>query len=116
MINRQYFYERDIKLNSQSNIPYISYMKVLSVKPISGYQLNVVFDDGISGMIDLTEYIGNGIFAPLKDKQTFNKVYTNGYSIAWSDELEIDALAVYAEISGKKPEDILSHKFSHAAN
>ncbi len=116
MIILQCFYERSIKLNSQSNISYISYMKVLSVKPASGYQLNVVFDDGVSGVIDLTDYISKGIFAVLKDEQTFNKVYTKGYSIAWSDELEIDALTVYAEISGKKPEDILTHNFSHASN
>lgn len=91
-------------------------MKILSVKPLTGYQLNVVFDDGVSGTIDLKNFIGKGIFSVLKDEQAFNKVYTNGYSIAWSDELEIDALSVYAEISGKKPEDISFHNFSHAAN
>jgi len=91
-------------------------MKVLSVKPLPGYQLNVVFDDAVSGTIDLKNFIDKGIFSVLKDEQAFNKVYTNDYSIAWSEELEIDALTIYAEISGKKPGDLLSHSFSHAAN
>jgi hypothetical protein len=74
-------------------------MKVLRVRALPGYQLNVAFDDGISGVIDLTDFVNKGIFAILKDKQKFNKVYTNGYSIVWNDELEIDILTVYAEIS-----------------
>jgi hypothetical protein len=91
-------------------------MKVLSVKPLTGYQLAVAFDDGVSGTVDLKAFIDKGIFSVLKDAQTFNKVYTNSYAIAWSDELEIDALTVYAEISGKKPEDIPFDNFSHASN
>jgi hypothetical protein len=91
-------------------------MKVSSVRPLPGYQLNVVFDDGVSGTIDLKNFIETGIFSVLKDEQLFSKVYTNANSIAWSDELEIDALTVYADVSGKKPENIFSHNFSHAAD
>jgi hypothetical protein len=94
-------------LNTQSNFPYINYMKVLSVKPLPEYQLNVASDDGVSGTVDLKGFIEKGIFSVLKDAQAFNKVYTKSYAIAWSDELEIDALTVYAEISGKKPEEML---------
>jgi hypothetical protein len=36
----------------------------------------------------------------LKDKKQFAKVYTNGYSVAWSNELEIDATTIYLEITG----------------
>ena len=91
-------------------------MKVTSVRPAKGYKVDVVFDDGVSGIINLKEFVTQGIFSDLKDEHLFNKVYTNGYSIAWSDELEIDALTVYAEVSGKKPEDMLNHHFSHASN
>ncbi|MBS1533102.1 MAG: DUF2442 domain-containing protein [Bacteroidetes bacterium] len=91
-------------------------MKVTSVRPVKGYKVDVAFDDGVSGIISLKEFVTHGIFSALKDEHLFNKVYTNGYSIAWSDELEIDALTIYAELSGKKPEDILSHHLSHASN
>ena len=80
-------------------------MKVKSVAALTGYKLQVVFDDGVSGTIDLAKFIQTGIFSSLKDEKLFAKVYTNGYSIAWSDELEIDALTVYAEILHKNPED-----------
>jgi hypothetical protein len=91
-------------------------MKVTDIAVIPEYKLKVTFDDGVSGVIDLRDFIENGIFSVLKDKQLFNKVYTVGYAIAWSDELEIDAIAVYAEILNKKPEDILSPELNYAAN
>lgn len=91
-------------------------MKITIAKAIPDYKIEVTFDDGVSGIIDLKEFIANGIFSELKDEHFFKRVYTNGYSIAWSEELEIDMLTVYAELSGKKPEDIQCHNFSHALN
>jgi hypothetical protein len=91
-------------------------MKVVDVNSLLGYKLQVTFDDGVSGVIDLIDFIKIGIFSVLQNEGLFNKVYTNGYSIAWSDELEIDALTVYAELSGKSPEDMLAANFNYATN
>ena len=52
----------------------------------------------------------------LQDKNQFAKVYTNGYSIAWSNELEIDATTIYAELTGKHFAEILSQKLIHPKN
>ncbi len=91
-------------------------MKVISVNPLQDYQLQVTFDDGVSGVINLKNFIEKGIFSVLQNEDSFSKVYTNGYSIAWSDELEIDSLTVYAEILNKKPEDILAENLKYATN
>ena len=91
-------------------------MKAISVSTIPEYKLQVTFDDGVSGIIDLKSFIEKGIFSVLKNEQLFNKAYATGYSIAWNEELEIDAIAVYAEIVNKKPEDILSASLSYATN
>jgi hypothetical protein len=91
-------------------------MKAINVNAIPGNKLQVTFDDGVSGTIDLTAFISKGIFSELKNEDLFSKVYATGYSIAWSDELEIDALTIYAEILNKRPEDILSTDFQYATN
>ena len=91
-------------------------MKAINVTALPGYKLKVTFDDGISGTIDLKQFVENGIFSVLKDKHLFNKVYTTGYSIAWNEDLEIDALTIYAEIANKRPEDILSDNLNYASN
>ena len=83
-------------------------MKAVSVNALPEYKIQVTFDDGVSGVIDLKDFIGKGVFFGLKNPELFNKVYTTGYSIAWSEELEIDMIAIYAEIVNKKPEELLN--------
>lgn len=91
-------------------------MKVKEVKYLSDYTISVSFDDGVTGILNLEDFISKGIFMVLKDKAKFEKVYTTGYSIAWSDELEIDAISIYLDITGKHFGDISRPKFSYAAD
>jgi hypothetical protein len=88
----------------------------MGVNPLPGYKLNVRFDDGVSGDIELKSFIANGIFKVLQAPDLFDKVYTTGYSVAWSDELEIDALTIYAELLKKSPQEIFTTDFNYAAN
>ncbi|MBU6159397.1 MAG: DUF2442 domain-containing protein [Bacteroidetes bacterium] len=78
-------------------------MKIKKVKYADGYSIEVEFEDGIIGVVNLSDFIGTGIFSVLKDPVQFAKVYTTGYSIAWSDDLEIDAANIYSELTGKDP-------------
>ncbi len=83
-------------------------MKVQEVKYITDYNISIKFDDGVNGTIQLSDLVQKGIFKVLQDKSEFAKVYTNGYSIAWSNELEIDATTIYVELTGKYFREILS--------
>ena len=91
-------------------------MKAIEVKAIEEYKIKVTFDDGVSGVIDLSEIVQKGIFRQLKDKNAFQNVYTDGIAIAWSDELEIDADNIYAEILNTEPADLLHTPSFHAAD
>jgi hypothetical protein len=91
-------------------------MKVLEVKYLTDYTISVKFDDGVTGTIHLNNLVEKGVFKVLQDKAQFAKVYSTGYSIAWSNELEIDAITIYSEITGKHFGDIISPKFSYATN
>lgn len=91
-------------------------MKITQVNPLSEYKLKTTFDDGVSGIINLKDFITHGIFKVLQNQEIFNSVYTNGYSVAWSDELEIDALTIYAELLKKDPEDLFTGNYKYATN
>lgn len=91
-------------------------MKVLEVKYLSDYTISIKFDDGVNGTIELNDLVQKGIFIVLQDKNQFAKVYTNGSSVAWSNELEIDATTIYSELTGKHFGEILTPKLSHASN
>jgi len=91
-------------------------MKVLEVKYLSDYTISIKYVDGVVGTIQLNDLVEKGIFKVLQDKSLFAKVYTNGYSIAWSNELEIDATTIYSELTGKQFGEILTPKLSRASN
>ena len=60
--------------------------------------------------INLSESVGRGVFAPLKDEAFFRKVHIGDYGqIAWSDEIEICSDAAYLEITDK-----YSRQLAHA--
>ena len=91
-------------------------MKVTEVTYMGEYKIGITFEDGVTGSVDLTDLVNSGIFELLKDKSKFAKIYSTGYSIAWSEDLEIDAAELYAEISGKSPQEFFETKVIYASN
>ena len=91
-------------------------MKVKEAKYLQDYSVLVSFEDGTSGIIHLNDLVEKGIFHEIKDQTKFSKVYTKGYSIAWSDELEIDAASIYSEITGKEPSVFYNSTLTNASN
>ncbi len=91
-------------------------MKVEEVIYKSDFTIQVKFNDGVVGYFQLNELVEKGIFQELKDLNKFSKVYSTGYSIEWSDELEIDAATIYAEITGKSIGEVIKPKLIYASN
>lgn len=91
-------------------------MKVQSVKHVEKYTIHVKFTDGVEGDVELSGLVGKGIFNALQNEAVFAKVFTTGYSIAWSDELEIDADTIYMELTGKSISELPAQNPAHASN
>jgi len=91
-------------------------MKAIDVKVIGDYKIKVVFDDNTSGIVDLSYLTQKGVFRELQNPVIFAKVYTTGESIAWSHDLEIDALNIYAKLVKKVPSELARKYFVHAAD
>ena len=94
---------------------YLRGMKISSVKYAGDYTIRVEFEDGVKGNINLSDLVSSGIFLELKDLNRFAQVYTTGYSVAWSNELEIDAASIYSEMTGRDPSNYFS-KQPYATN
>jgi hypothetical protein len=60
--------------------------KVVSVKPLENYLLEIEFADGFRKVIDIQSFIGKGISAALKDEAYFRQVkLEDGGGIAWDN-------------------------------
>lgn len=81
----------------------------VAIEARSDYRLWVCFDDGVEGEIDLSHRAGRGVFAIWNERGVFESAsITPHRTIRWSDDAELCADAVYLEITGREPDEILS--------
>ena len=93
-------------------------MKVTRVKPLAEYRLDVEFDDGVCGIVDLSDYAGAGVFAAWLKPRFFEQVaITSEGALAWPGGLDLCPDALYMRVTGKTPEEVfprLRHQPAYA--
>ncbi len=92
-------------------------MKIIRVKPLPGYRLEIEFAGGESGTVDLSELVGQGVFAAWEQPGVFDEVTVSGEgAVAWPGDLDMCPDALYLRMTGKRPEDIFPALRNHAAH
>ncbi|MEX0738988.1 MAG: DUF2442 domain-containing protein [Pseudohongiella sp.] len=71
------------------------YPVVTSVSPATGYVLQLRFDNGETGLLDMTPYLDFGVFNNLKDKENFKKVKIAFDTLEWPCGVDLDPEFVY---------------------
>ena len=91
---------------------------VSKVKTLQNYRLELTFDDGVRGVVDLSNLVGKGVFASWRDYHFFDQVRIGSSGeLAWGDQIDLCPDALYLKVTGKKPEDIfpaIRNEPSHA--
>jgi hypothetical protein len=75
---------------------------IIAVKPLTDYQLWLRFEDGIEGVVDISQLIQfSGIFAPLQDLVTFAQVQIHSElgTIVWQNGADLDPDVLYAIVT-----------------
>lgn len=82
-------------------IPYI-----IEASALSGYKLYVRFEDGVSGIIDLSSWKGKGVFEYWNDEANFKNFHIDdSKKLSWNDDIDFDPDAFYLELIGKSFEE-----------
>ena len=82
--------------------------KLLNVEPRENYRIYVEYDDGERGEVDLSDDAGKGVFKIWDEPGVFERVYITDFNaIGWSDELDLCPNAVYFQLTGKTPEEMM---------
>ena len=72
---------------------------VVSLEYRHGYVYHVVFDDGLEGHIDFSEYLGMGpVFEPLKDPAFFQGARIEGGTISWPNGADVAPETLYEKL------------------
>ena len=81
--------------------------KPIEVKALENYRLFIRFSDGVEGEVDLSGLVGKGVFKLWNDYRRFEQVCVGSSGeIAWSDQVDMDSINMYLNITGKKVEDV----------
>jgi len=65
--------------------------KIVAVKPIYGYILEVKFNNDVIKNYDMSRWVTDSRFEDLKNKSLFTnvKVDVGGYGISWNEEIDL---------------------------
>lgn len=81
--------------------------RLKEVKVLGGYRLDLLFDDGVRGTVDLSHRVGNGVFALWRDPRAFEGVRIgDSGELLWGDQVDLCPDALYLQVTGKTPEDL----------
>ncbi len=85
---------------------------------LDDYKLELAFEDGESGIVDLSVHVGQGVFTTWNDPDVFRSVQIGSSGeLVWGEDIDFCADALYLEATGKRPEDIfpaLKREDAHA--
>ena len=89
-------------------------VQVINIKPMPGFKLEVKFNDGIEGVVDLSNLKDGEAFKCWNEKGIFEKAHIEGDAIVWNDALDIDVLNLYLNITGLTFEQFANKQKNHA--
>lgn len=74
--------------------------EVKTARPLPGYRLEVVFADGLSGVVDLSDVPHVGVFAPWADSAYFEQVTVDAETgtACWPNGADVAPDAMHAEV------------------
>ena len=79
----------------------------VEVKPKEGYRIWLSYSDGTSGEVDLSHLAGVGVFQKWESPNFFQDARIVHRAIAWGDDIDLCADALYMEITGLSPDEAL---------
>jgi len=73
--------------------------RIISVMSLDGYRLEIVFSDGVRGLIPLEDRLFGPVFEPLRDVATFRQVTVDEYgAVCWPNGADLAPDALYEQI------------------
>ena len=81
--------------------------KLVEAKAEQGFRVALRFDDGIRGVVDLSDLAGRGVFAAWSIPGQFDNLAVGSTGeLTWACGVDLCADALYLRVTGKRPADL----------
>ncbi|HEY4579626.1 MAG TPA: DUF2442 domain-containing protein [Candidatus Acidoferrales bacterium] len=73
--------------------------KIVKVEALHGYRLSIVFDDGVAGIVDLSDRLFGPVFEPLRDVAYFQQVSIDEFgAVCWPNGADLAPDALHSRL------------------
>lgn len=93
-------------------------MKITEAKAVDRFHVQLRFDDGVSGVVDLGDLAGRGVFEAWEKAGIFEQVSVSDVgALQWPGELDLCPDSLYLRVVGKSAAEVfpeLRNSLAHA--
>jgi len=89
------------KANQATGVVPAAPWRISTLKVLPNWQLSVTFNDGLTGLVDVSELINNddpGIFIALREQSFFMQAYLDYGAVAWPNGADLAPDTMYKAI------------------
>lgn len=73
--------------------------KIINITVLDNYCLEVVFDDGVKGVVSLADRLFGPVFEPLKNPHFFNQARVDEFgAVMWPNGADLAPDAIYEKL------------------
>jgi hypothetical protein len=84
-------------------------IRVVQVSVGAAHTLKLAFNDGITGMLDVSETLFGPLFEPLRDPALFAQVYVDDYgAVCWPNGADLAPDGLYLKITANAVQTVLA--------
>ena len=76
---------------------------IVEVQVRGGYEVRLVFNDGLEGTVDLSGWLMGPVFEPVRDLHYFQRLFVDGGAIAWPNGADIAPETLYEHVRSGTP-------------
>jgi len=81
--------------------------KAVQANPLDGFRLWLKYEDGIQGIVDLSDLAGRGVFEAWSEREVFDAVTVNeSGAVVWPGEIDLCPDALYIRLTGRQAQQI----------
>ena len=82
-------------------------MKITEAKPVGRFQVFLRFDNGASGIVDLSHFAGRGVFGAWSREGVFEQLLISPVgALQWPGDLDLCPDSLYLQMVGKSAVEV----------